>query len=1023
MKRVIPITTRTLLAIILACAMMPVFPGLARAEEVVAADSISDVVVSPSTPSVNEAPADTGQENNAVTENSPISETEVPVATGEQDGEKQVLADDALSSVAGFVYLDKATLEVGATQQVAVALDDEAAQLRFAELRYRDGVGTKMTVQASACAGNAARFEVVATIEGEYHLTSMTYEVEGAEGTRSVDLEASAPKSCTFSVAARVPTAPVSEEQSVDGVAVYALSENGDMQKADSIDEAVSSTIATDSVVAALSAAPLASSRAAAADSPGGLFVVALDPGHGGPDGGASANDLVEKNLNWKIAQYCKTALEAYSGVSVMVTRTEDENPTLTARVQRAVKAGARVFVSIHLNSAGSSATGAEVWYPNNSSFNKQETHGEGGELAQKILDKLVALGLTDRGTKVRDYFEQDDPDYSDPDGYYPDGSEADYYGVIREARKHALPSIIVEHAFVTNAHDAQLLAQESFLEKLGRADAAGIVEMYGLNQDNAWVEFDGHWMYKVNGQFVKNTWVRSMGDWYWLDANGYAVTGWQSVNNVWYYFDTDFAMHIGWLEEGGNPYWLAASGALQTGWFTIEDVPYYAASNGVIATGWVSDGSHWRYYDPRAAVGWKSIDNVWYHFSSQGAMQTGWYSDGSSWYYLASNGAMVTGVFSDGSHWYCADSSGRMQTGWYNDGTNWYLLAASGVMQTGWYSDGRSWYYLGSDGKLAVGWYSDGYHWYYADASGRMQTGWCSDGYYWYMLASSGAMQTGWYSDGSSWYYLAPSGKMAIGWYSDGYNWYCADNSGRMRTGWYSDGIDWYLLSSSGAMQTGWYSDGSAWYYLASSGKMQTGWVFSDNAYWYLDASGKCIESKKQTLEPVMGAAGVTASRLTTAYNRSGSTYPAADLRAGGASTINDFARIVYDEAVAEGVKPEVVFFQIMKETGWLAFGGDVKIGQFNFAGLGATGGGAAGNSFPDVKTGVRAQVQHLKAYASTEALNNTCVDERFKYVARGSATNVQWLGIQENPQGKGWATAKNYGIDLVALINDYLG
>ena len=76
-------------------------------------------------------------------------------------------------------------------------------------------------------------------------------------------------------------------------------------------------------------------------------------------------------------------------------------------------------------------------------------------------------------------------------------------------------------------------------------------------------------------------------------------------------------------------------------------------------------------------------------------------------------------------------------------------------------------------------------------------------------------------------------------------------------------------------------------------------------------------------------------------------------------------------EEADAEGVRGEVVFEQAMLETGWLQFGGDASAGQFNFSGLGTTGGGVAGNSFPDVRTGIRAQVQHLKAYASSEELN----------------------------------------------------
>ncbi len=123
--------------------------------------------------------------------------------------------------------------------------------------------------------------------------------------------------------------------------------------------------------------------------------------------------------------------------------------------------------------------------------------------------------------------------------------------------------------------------------------------------------------------------------------------------------------------------------------------------------------------------------------------------------------------------------------------------------------------------------------------------------------------------------------------------------------------------------------------------------------------------------------------------------------------------------DSAAEGVRPEVAFVQTMKETGWLQFGGDASIEQFNFAGLGTTGDGVPGNSYPDVRTGIRAQIQHLKAYATTEALNRVCVDDRYEYVLRGCAPYVEWLGQKENPQGTGWATAENYGYSIVDMIN----
>ena len=113
------------------------------------------------------------------------------------------------------------------------------------------------------------------------------------------------------------------------------------------------------------------------------------------------------------------------------------------------------------------------------------------------------------------------------------------------------------------------------------------------------------------------------------------------------------------------------------------------------------------------------------------------------------------------------------------------------------------------------------------------------------------------------------------------------------------------------------------------------------------------------------------------------------------------------------------------MKETGWLQYGGDVEVDQFNFAGIGAVGGGAAGAEFPDVRTGIRAQVQHLRAYAdpsaSADSLAYPVVDPRFSYVRKGAAPVVEYLGIQENPNHTGWAAARGYGYDLVSMLNAY--
>ena len=170
----------------------------------------------------------------------------------------------------------------------------------------------------------------------------------------------------------------------------------------------------------------------------------------------------------------------------------------------------------------------------------------------------------------------------------------------------------------------------------------------------------------------------------------------------------------------------------------------------------------------------------------------------------------------------------------------------------------------------------------------------------------------------------------------------------------------------------------------------------------------------------PVMGSSEITVQDMVDYFNASGEEYPSEDLSEGGAESIETFCQMYVEEAEAEGVRPEVAFAQTMKETGFLQYGGDAHIEQFNFAGLGTTGNGVPGNSYPDVRTGIRAQIQHLKAYATDEALNGECVDDRYACVKKGSAPYVQWLGQQENPVGLGWATGENYGYDIVGMIED---
>ena len=144
-------------------------------------------------------------------------------------------------------------------------------------------------------------------------------------------------------------------------------------------------------------------------------MVIVLDPGHGGSDPGSSKKEygLIEKELNLKVATYCKEALEKDTSIKVYMTRYTDEYVGLEERVKIAKDHNATLFVSIHMNSADSEAAkGAEVYYPNKNGTDGASISEEGKEVAQNILDELVNLGLVGRGVKTKDSsYDKDDRD------------------------------------------------------------------------------------------------------------------------------------------------------------------------------------------------------------------------------------------------------------------------------------------------------------------------------------------------------------------------------------------------------------------------------------------------------------------------------------------------------------------------------------------------------------------------------------------------------------------------------------
>lgn len=172
----------------------------------------------------------------------------------------------------------------------------------------------------------------------------------------------------------------------------------------------------------------------------------------------------------------------------------------------------------------------------------------------------------------------------------------------------------------------------------------------------------------------------------------------------------------------------------------------------------------------------------------------------------------------------------------------------------------------------------------------------------------------------------------------------------------------------------------------------------------------------------PVMGSARLTASQLVAWFTRR-QPQPAGVY--GATERVEALADYFIDEGAIEGVAGDVAFVQSIIETAWFRFSGSVPGWKNNFAGIGAVDsnpGDAA--SFPDARTGVRAQIQHLRAYADAGAVSCTipplhrpCVDPRFALVTpKGRAPLWNQFG------GGIWATSPTYGTDIVARYQEAL-
>ena len=890
-----------------------------------------------------------------------------------------------------YIVISNPRIDTPGTQTIVAGYQAKDT-LTDAVLTYKNTVtDEEMTVSAARIDADTAVFEMNYTDESEsgiYSLESLDFEMDeqmysldfakcGIEGKYGVN------QSCETEPDAVVEDSDTQEETNDSDVSFTTITKDGEVTENADISDVVEEAVAqrsSDSEIAVYA-------ESGARTTSTGKVIVVLDPGHGGFDPGTSGFGANEKDLTLKIAKYCKAALEKDGRIQVYMTRETDTSVGNTTnvstdlynRIQYAIGKKANLFVSIHLNSATASAKGAEVYYPN--SNYRADIGAQGKALATDIQNELVKLGLYNRGAKIQ----------NSTSSKYPDNSVQDYYYVIQQSKRAGFPGIIVEHAYLSNQSDYNnYLSSDAKLKKLGEADAKGIITYLDTSgYVGKWVQSGSQWKYQnYDGSYVKNCW--------------------KLIKNLWYHFDANGIMQTGFLTLNGKTYYLQSSGAMKTGWQKISNTWYYFDSSGAMVSN-----------------GWRWINSKCYYFDKNGKMAVDtWIGE----YYVDASGAWVKDkqketdkwIQSSGRWWYRHADGSYTRSGWEYIGGKWYYFDQNGWMVTGWQKVSGSWYYMESNGaRVADGWKWINNKCYYFDKNGKMAADTWIDGSY---VDASGV----WIKDKKQ----EPENVTKTGWvqYSGHWMYYNTDGS-YVKSNWKSVNSIWYYFDQNGWMVTGWMTLSSGKYYLNPTknsdgveGAMLKGYKQIDGKWYYL-RSGESPEGslRYEGVTSIMGTSAmgtnktIVVNKMVKMFQKSGKNYPTQALTKGNAPTIEAFCQIVYDEAVIEGIKPEVVFGQAMNETGYLQFGGDVKIEQFNFAGLGASGGGIAGESFKSVAEGIRAQVQHLKGYASTEALKQTCVDNRYKWVTKGCAPYVEWLGQKENLNGKGWATSKNYGMNLM--------
>ena len=197
---------------------------------------------------------------------------------------------------------------------------------------------------------------------------------------------------------------------------------------------------------------------------------IVIDPGHGGEGedrddqlGAVYSDRLYEKDIDLITAKAMYDELSQYPNVTVYMTREDDRAISLKERVDFAQSVGADLVVSVHYNSSIDHLFyGADIF---TSAFGNCYTTGFGA--ASCIMKRWKDYGLYDKGIKTR-----------------LNSDMLDYYGVIRGGKDLNVPVIILEHGYLDNHIDQERIGTEEEWKRLGRIDAEGIADYYGISKN-----------------------------------------------------------------------------------------------------------------------------------------------------------------------------------------------------------------------------------------------------------------------------------------------------------------------------------------------------------------------------------------------------------------------------------------------------------------------------------------------------------------------------------------------------------